>query len=101
MLFYFNPRFGLYFIESVIKGEPHPPGIFGWVSAAWVLALGLLPLSGRMVGAPAYDPYRPVTQGPSCEPQSHNLWSRIAVFAHSALIPNSLMTGHHFSISAF
>jgi len=46
-LFYFNPRFGLYFVESVIKGEPPPPGIFGWMSAAWVLALGLLLLSGR------------------------------------------------------
>jgi hypothetical protein len=46
-LFYFNPRFGLYFVESVINGEPPPPGIFGWVSAAWVLALGLLLLSGR------------------------------------------------------
>jgi hypothetical protein len=44
-LFYFNPRFGLYFVESVIKGEPPPPGIFGWMSA--VLALGLLLLSGR------------------------------------------------------
>jgi hypothetical protein len=33
-LFYFNPRFGLYFVESVIKGEPPPPGIFSWVSAA-------------------------------------------------------------------
>jgi hypothetical protein len=32
-LFYFNPRFGLYFVESVIKGEPPPPGIFSWVSA--------------------------------------------------------------------
>ena len=46
-LFYFNPRFGLYFVESVIKGEPPPPGIFGWMSAACVLALGLLLLSGR------------------------------------------------------
>jgi len=46
-LFYFNPRFGLYCVESVIKGEPPPPGIFGWMSAAWVLALGLLLLSGR------------------------------------------------------
>jgi hypothetical protein len=46
-LFYFDPRLGLYFVESVIRGEQPPPGIFGWVSAAWVLALGLLLLSGR------------------------------------------------------
>jgi hypothetical protein len=50
-LFYFNPRFGLYFVESVIKGEPPPPGIFGWMSAACVLALGLLLLSGRPLKA--------------------------------------------------
>jgi hypothetical protein len=28
-------------------------------------------------------------------------WSRMIVSAHSALIPNSLIIGHHFSISAF
>jgi hypothetical protein len=37
-LFYFDPRLGLNAFGS---------GIFGWVSAAWVLALGLLLLCGR------------------------------------------------------
>jgi len=46
-LFYFDPRLGLFFVESGIRGEQPPPGIFGWVSAAWVLALGLLLLTGR------------------------------------------------------
>jgi hypothetical protein len=47
-LFYFDPRLGLFFVESGIRGAEQPsPGIFGWVSAAWVLALGLLLLSGR------------------------------------------------------
>lgn len=36
-LFYFDPRLGL---SAFV-------GIFGWVSAPWVLALGLLLLSGR------------------------------------------------------
>ena len=42
-LFYFNPRLGFSAFENGATG----PGIFGWVSAAWVLALGLLLLSGR------------------------------------------------------
>jgi hypothetical protein len=47
-LFYFDPRIGLSVVESIIRGaEQPPPGILGWVSAAWVLALGLLLLSGR------------------------------------------------------
>jgi hypothetical protein len=53
-LFYFDPRLGLYAVESGIRGaEQPPPGIFGWVSAAWILALGLLLLSGR----PLIRPY--------------------------------------------
>ena len=47
-LFYFDPRIGLFVVESGIRGaEQPPPGFFAWVSAAWVLALGLLLLSGR------------------------------------------------------
>jgi hypothetical protein len=66
-LFYFNPRFGLYFVESVIKGEPPPPGIFGWMSAAWVLAPGLL--RGCSLGSklPAVRPFLPFVIAARCQ----------------------------------
>ena len=47
-LFYLDPRLGLFFVEAGLRGaEQPPPGILGWVSAAWVLTLGLRLLSGR------------------------------------------------------
>jgi hypothetical protein len=47
-LFYFDPRIGLFFLESGLRGaEEVTPGILRWLSAAWILVLGLFLFSGR------------------------------------------------------
>jgi hypothetical protein len=47
-LFYFDPRLGIFFLESSLLGaEQVTPGIFQWLSAVWILLLGLLLLFGR------------------------------------------------------
>ena len=38
---------------------------------------------------------------PDCKHQRHNPWHASPLLHHSALIPESLMIGHHFSASAF
>ena len=49
-IFYFDPRIGLYFIESEIRGtELTVPGILQWLSAIWLLLISLLLLSGRSI----------------------------------------------------
>ncbi|MDT4965998.1 MAG: hypothetical protein QOJ64_735 [Acidobacteriota bacterium] len=47
-LFYFDPRLGIFFLESGVRGaELIIPGIFQWLSAVWILLLGLMLLFGR------------------------------------------------------
>jgi hypothetical protein len=47
-LFYFDPRMGIFFIESGLRGaELVVPGIFQWLSAVWILLLGLMLIRGR------------------------------------------------------
>lgn len=47
---YFDPRIGLFFIESGIRGaELTIPGILQWLSAIWLLLISLLLLSGRSI----------------------------------------------------
>jgi hypothetical protein len=47
-LFYFDPRLGIFFLESGVRGaELIIPGIFQWLSAIWILLLGLMLLFGR------------------------------------------------------
>jgi hypothetical protein len=47
-LFYLDPRIGIFFIESSLRGtEQLAPGIFRWLSAIWILLLGSLLFSGR------------------------------------------------------
>ncbi len=47
-LFYFDPRIGIFFLETVFRGaEQIVPGIFRWFSVVWILALGVFMLSGR------------------------------------------------------
>jgi hypothetical protein len=47
-LFYFDPRIGVFFLETIIRGsEQVVPGIFRWLSAVWILALGVFLFSGR------------------------------------------------------
>jgi len=49
-LFYFDPRIGLFFIESWIRGaELKAPGILQWLSAIWLMMISLLFLSGRPI----------------------------------------------------
>jgi hypothetical protein len=47
-LFYFDPRIGIFFLESGFRGaEQVTPNIFRWLSAVWILALGISQFSGR------------------------------------------------------
>ena len=47
-LFYFDPRLGIFFLESGVRGaELSNPGIVQWLSAVWILLLGLMLLFGR------------------------------------------------------
>ncbi|MEO6392151.1 MAG: hypothetical protein ABIP75_09890 [Pyrinomonadaceae bacterium] len=47
-LFYLNPRLGLHMLELVATGrEGSMPGVFQWLAAGWIFALGVLLLSGR------------------------------------------------------
>ena len=47
-LFYFDPRIGIFFLETVFRGaEQIVPGIFRWLSVVWILALGVFMVSGR------------------------------------------------------
>lgn len=47
-LFYFDPRLGIFFLESSVPGADQvAPGIFQWVSAVWILLLALMLLFGR------------------------------------------------------
>ena len=47
-LFYFDPRLGIFFLESGVRGaELIIPGLFQWLSAVWILLLGLMLLFGR------------------------------------------------------
>jgi len=47
-IFYFDPRIGLFFIESTVRGaELTIPGILQWLSVLWLLLISLLLSSGR------------------------------------------------------
>ena len=47
-LFYFDPRLGIFFLESGVRGaELIIPGVFQWLSAVWIFLLGLMLLFGR------------------------------------------------------
>ena len=47
-LFYFDPRLGIFFLESSLRGaERVTPGFFQWLSAGWILLVGLMLLFGR------------------------------------------------------
>jgi hypothetical protein len=47
-LFYFDPRFGLFFIETILRQHEQIPAILGWVSAAVIIAMGLWVRSARV-----------------------------------------------------
>ncbi len=50
IIFYFDPRIGLFFIESGIRGaELKVPGILQWLSASWLLVISFFLLSGRPI----------------------------------------------------
>ena len=49
-IFYFDPRIGLFFTESGIRGaELQLPGILQWLSAIWLLVISLLLFGGRPI----------------------------------------------------
>lgn len=49
-LFYFDPRLGVLFLETVLrKNDPHVPSLLRWSLAAWTLLLGGVLFSGRRV----------------------------------------------------
>ena len=42
-LFYFDPRIGLFIVQSMMSGrEPPGPALLGWLSALWLLVEALL-----------------------------------------------------------
>lgn len=49
-LFYFDPRIGITAFEEAIYlwgVEPNIPGIFGWISAGWLIIISIFFISGR------------------------------------------------------
>ena len=49
-LFYFDPRAGIFFLETFMQGrEPSEPTFFRWLSAVWIFLIGLLLFSGRRI----------------------------------------------------
>ena len=42
VLFYFDPRFGLFFLETILRGSERIPALLGWLSAIVIIALGWL-----------------------------------------------------------
>lgn len=49
-LFYFDPRIGIFFLETGWRGaEEITPGILRWLSVVWILTLGMLFLCGRQL----------------------------------------------------
>ena len=50
-LIYFDPRLGLFYFESGLRGkEAVAPTLLRWLSAVWILALALFLLRGRRLG---------------------------------------------------
>ena len=48
--FYFDPRIGILFVDSVVRGsELRIPGIFQWASALWLLFIALMLLKGYLL----------------------------------------------------
>ena len=49
-LFYFDPRAGIFFLETFMQGrEPSEPTLFRCLSAVWIFLIGLLLFSGRRI----------------------------------------------------
>jgi hypothetical protein len=48
-IFYFDPRIGLFFIESGFRTELNAPGVLQCLSATWLLVISLLMVSGRLI----------------------------------------------------
>jgi hypothetical protein len=49
-LFYFDPRIGIFFLESMWKGgEPTIPGVERWLTVVWLLAIGVVLITGRQL----------------------------------------------------
>ena len=51
-LIYFDPRIGLFYFESGLRGkEEAAPTLLRWISAFWLFGISIFLLSGRLVGA--------------------------------------------------
>ena len=42
VLFYFDPRFGLCFLEILLRGSERMPALLDWISAVVIIVIGLL-----------------------------------------------------------
>jgi hypothetical protein len=40
-LFYFDPRFGLFFLETILRQHEHMPAVLDWISATVIIAVGV------------------------------------------------------------
>ena len=59
-LIYFDPRIGLFYLESGLRGkEEAAPTLLRWVSAFWLFGISIFLLSGRLVGAYVLSEPRP------------------------------------------
>lgn len=82
---YFDPRLGIFFLESGLRGaELIIPGIFQWLAAVWILLLGLMLLFGR----PLVKTYI----------VSEIILSIPSVFFFLAIIWSNLSPAHGFSV---
>ncbi len=52
-LFYFDPRFGLFFLETIVRGVEHMPAALDWISAIIILIIGFCLLKFEWL-LPAY-----------------------------------------------
>jgi hypothetical protein len=84
-LFYFDPRIGIFFLASGVRGaELVTPGIFQWLSAVWILLLGLM----LLLGLPLVKTYI----------ASEIVLSIPSVFFFLAIVWANLSPAHGFSV---
>jgi hypothetical protein len=110
-LFYFDPRIGLFFLETVLRRVEHFPGILNWVSAVVILVTGVAQLRYDWL-LPVYFIVEILMSGPTLImilavaavglTPSHGfsvgeLLIPIVVFAFATVLPVGIAVREHFA----